>query len=162
MRTLFLTTAALAALMIGAPIGQAHAAGDKGQWWNFDHMANACLNDETPQEQVGTFKDHGINDVTLNYVKTERGEMMYAKIRATDNGDFLNYVTLYHSYHKNGKLLTGKQSCEDIEDKPRERLANDLPQSRPASDQGAGPHQRGPKAVAGARHVAAHLVSPAG
>jgi hypothetical protein len=109
MRTVLLAGAALLGLA-----GAAHAA-DGNQWWSFDTEAKACLNDTTPQQQVGIFKDHDINDVTLSYVKTERGEVMYAKIRATDNGDFLNYVTFFHSYHKGGKLVTGKKSCEDVQ-----------------------------------------------
>lgn len=86
-----------------------------GEWWRYDEMAHACLNDETPQDQVGTFKDHDMSEVSLNYVKTDQGELMYAKIRASDNANQLDFVTLYHAYHENGKFVTGKASCEAIE-----------------------------------------------
>ncbi len=97
--------------------GEAAQPSSQGEWWSYDIEAKACLDDTTPQQQIAIFKDHGVNDDTLSYVKNERGEVMYAKIRATDNGDELHFVTYYHAYHKDGRLVTGKQSCEAIEKK---------------------------------------------
>ena len=114
MRTLFLTTAAFAALVMVAPVGKAHAAG-AGEWWNFDTEAKRCVSDITPRDQIALYKVHDVNDDTLSYVKNERGELMYAQIRASDDGDFLVFSTFYHSYHKNGKLVTAKKSCEEVE-----------------------------------------------
>jgi hypothetical protein len=114
MRKLLLSVAIACLLIDGAKAAQP-ALANAGDWWRLDTTINACRNDMTPQAIIEMFKDHAIDDDALTYVKGDHGEMMYAKIRATDNGDNLEYVTLFHSYHKNGKLVTGKQSCEGIE-----------------------------------------------
>ena len=93
-----------------------------GEWWNYTEMSKSCVTGGSPEQQIAEYKVHDVNDVTVTYVKNDRGEVMYAKMRAgergdyaSDNTDFRAFITFYHSYHKDGKLLTGQQSCEDSE-----------------------------------------------
>ena len=109
-----LLSVAIASLMVGS--AYAHA----GEWWHLDATSKVCVNDMTPQQRLRQYKENDRNDVT--YVKNDRGESMYGKIRP--NGGDAEFEVFYHSYHddKNGKLVTGKKSCEDVENNCRNTL----------------------------------------